>query len=816
VESTVHPFFHFAPLIDEVILQSKMCKMKTRITIIFLLSISLSYHSWAQFRGQVIRGSIVDQQSKEPLPGANVVIVGSTPPIGASADANGQFRISNVKSGRYDLKASFIGYEESIISSVVVTTGKEVVLEISLNENVRALKEVEISGYKKHETINGMTSVSARSFTMEEAGRYSGGRSDPSRLVSNFAGVSTPNDSRNDIVIRGNSPAGVLWRIDGMTIPNPNHFVNMGTTGGPVSALNPNTLDNSDFLTSAWPAYYGNANGGVFDIRLRTGNNEKREYTIEMGALTGLEAVAEGPVVKGKNASYMAAYRYSFTGLSQQLGIPIGTSATPFYQDLTFKITSGDTKAGRFTLFGLGGLSHIQFKHDKIDTTDIFVDPNMDTYSGSTIGMMGLSHFIRLSKKVNLNNIVGISYTNAILKLDSVQPDDNTYRIRNTNTTETRILLNSYVDYKANPQLFIKAGIQADVMLLDLKMQDRINSPEWIDMLDFDGVTTLLAGYAESRYRITEKLTLNAGFRSQYLTLNKSLSAEPRVGIRYQFHKNHSIRAGYGYHVQMQTLPVYFYRELLPDGTYDESNQNLGFTHAQHFVIGWDANPFPDWRIKAEGYYQYLSKVPVSKNSNSFSMLNQGASFNMTEESNLINNGTGTNYGAELTIEKFFSRGYYALATCSFYQAKYRGSDEVERNTGFNGNYAYNILAGKEFKIGKEKQNAITLDIKFSQAGGRYYTPIDLEASRAAGEQVLMGDDYAFSERYPGFLRLDIKGGITLNSKKRNFSQTFFIDIQNVTNNKNVFMVQYNSYSGEIGTLYQIGFFPNFGYKIQF
>ncbi len=790
--------------------------MKKKISIVLLLSIFLSVQSWAQFQGQVIRGKILDRESTGPLPGANIIIVGSEPPIGASADANGQFRISGVKPGRYDLKASIIGYEESIISSVVVTAGKEVVLEVLLNENVSALKEVEISGFKKHETINGMTSVSARSFTMEEAGRYSGGRSDPSRLVSNFAGVSTPNDSRNDIVIRGNSPTGVLWRIDGMTIPNPNHFVNMGTTGGPVSALNPNALDNSDFLTSAWPAYFGNANGGVFDIRLRTGNAEKREYTIEMGALTGLEAVAEGPFVKGKNASYMAAYRYSFTGLTQQLNIPIGTSATPFYQDLTFKITSGDTKAGRFSLFGLGGLSHIQFNHNDIDTSDIFVDPNMDTFSGSTIGLVGLSHFIRLSKKVNMTNIIGVSYTNAVLKLDSVQPDDNTHRIRNTNTTETRVLVNSSIDYKVNPQLFIKAGIQADIMLLDLKLQDRMNTPEWVDMLDFDGATTLIAGYAESRYRITEKLTLNAGFRSQYLTLNQSLSAEPRIGIRYQFHQNHSIRAGYGYHVQMQTLPVYFYQEQLPDGSYDESNQKLGFTHAQHFVVGWDANPFPDWRVKTEVYYQHLSDVPISRNINSFSMLNEGASFVMTEESNLVNKGTGTNYGVEVTIEKFFSHGYYALLTGSLYEAKYRGSDDVERNTAFNGNYVYNILAGKEFKIGEKKQNAITFDVKFSQAGGRYYTPIDVEASRAAGQQVLMADEYAFSERYPGFLRLDIKGGFTLNSKKRKLSQTVFLDFQNVTNHKNVFMVQYNSYSKEIGTLYQIGFFPNFGYKIQF
>ena len=409
-----------------------------RATIIFILAIIIIFANEgnAQLPMQVIRGTVIDKQSLLTLPGANVVILGSNPPKGASTGIDGSFKISGVAPGRYDLQATYLGYKPVVISNVVVTSGKEAVLEIGLEENISSLKEVVISGVKKHETINQMASVSARSFSMEEVSRYAGGRSDPSRLVSNFAGVSTPNDSRNDIVIRGNSPMGVLWRIEGLTVPNPNHFVTLGTTGGPVSALNPNALKNSDFFTSAFPASYGNATAGVFDIHLQDGNTEKREHMIQFGALTGLEAMSEGPFKNGGKASYLVAYRYSFTGLAQNLGISIGTAATPYYQDITFKINSGDTKLGRFTFFGLGGTSHIAFLHTKIDSTDIYANPGQDSYSNSKIGVIGLRHFIRLSKKIYWNSVVGITYSENGYALDTIPEGLDPVRVRDSKDKE--------------------------------------------------------------------------------------------------------------------------------------------------------------------------------------------------------------------------------------------------------------------------------------------------------------------------------------------------------------------------------------------
>ncbi len=335
--------------------------MKNRYSIVFsVIALIMSFtFTKAQSNTQTIRGVVLDKQAQFNLPSVNVVILNSNPLKGATTDANGKFKITDVMPGRYDLKVTYIGYKEIILPSIVVTSGKEIVLEIGLEENIATLSAVVVTANKKNETNNELTSVSGRSFSMEEVNRYAGGRSDPSRLAANFAGVSSPDDSRNDIVIRGNSPSGVLWRIEGLNVPNPNHFSTIGTTGGPVSAINTNVLKNSDFFTSAFPSEYGNANAGVFDLNFRSGNSEKREHTFQLGALTGLEAMTEGPINKEKGSSYLFAYRYSFTGFAQALGMNIGTTATPFYQDLSFKINSGYGKLGRFTLFGLGGKSKI-------------------------------------------------------------------------------------------------------------------------------------------------------------------------------------------------------------------------------------------------------------------------------------------------------------------------------------------------------------------------------------------------------------------------------------------------------------------------
>ena len=780
---------------------------------IFLFFLFITQISFAQNNKQNIRGVVIDKLSQTTLPGATVQILNATETKGTSTDLNGNFVLKNVSPNRYEIKVSFMGYNEMIIPNVIVTSGKETILDIAMEEMVAKINEVVIQGRSKNKTINTLTTNSARTFSTEEVNRYAGGRSDPARLAANFAGVSAPDDSRNDIVIRGNSPVGVLWRIDGMSVTNPNHFATVGTTGGAVSALNTNLLKNSDFLTSAFPAEYGNAVAGVFDLGFRTGNSEKRETTLQAGVITGLEATTEGPINKENGSSYLVGYRYALAGVAQAIGIDIGTTALPSYQDLSFKLNSGNTRLGKFTLFGVWATSSI----------NIGGGSSNSLYGGggghdltSKIGIVGLNHFKQLNKKSFVNSSIGINYSKSgQIDYGFDRLTDSTFTQQQNNVTRAGYNFSTSYNSKINSKLFIKAGIQDELMGLNLyyRIRDRIIS-DWTQIWDYNSYTNLAQAYVHAKYSFNEKLTLNAGVHAQLFFLNSSTSVEPRLGLKYDINNKSSFTVGYGLHSQMQPINVYFLQTENHDGSYSYTNKDLGFTKSHHFVLGYDLQPFKDWRVKAEAYYQSLFNVPVNTFSSSYSMLNTGAGFKIDLEDSLTNGGTGKNYGVELTLEKFFSNGYYGLFTSSIYSSKYTGSDGIERNTAFNGKYVFNILGGKEWKVGREKQNRISADLKCTNAGGRAYTPFDLTASDLIGHEQLSTE--AYSAFYDNYFRLDIKVGYTLNSRIRKISHSFSLDLQNVTNNKNVFSQNYDSRSKSINTTYQLGFFPNFVYKIQF
>jgi Carboxypeptidase regulatory-like domain/TonB-dependent Receptor Plug Domain len=784
-----------------------------KIRIVFFLVI-IPHFLIAQSNKQKIRGSVFDKMSQSPMVGAIVQFVNDTSKNGTTTDVDGHYVLGDVQPGRYEIKVSYTGYKEAFIPNIVVASGKETILDITMEENFKRLNEVVIKGTNKARSINKLASVSTRTFSMEEVNRYAGGRSDPARLAANFAGVSTPDDSRNDIVIRGNSPTGVLWRIDGMNVTNPNHFATVGTTGGAVSALNTNMLKSSDFFTSAFPAEYGNALSGVFDLGFRNGNTERRESTLQLGLVTGMEAMTEGPIKKGNGSSYLIGYRHSVAALAPLLGIDIGTPSTPSYQDLSFKISSGNTKLGTFTLFGILATSNISITGGK--TGSLYSTPD-NTDLTSAIGIAGIRHVKTINKRSYISSTIGINYSKNTQLQTSSDSVGNSRSMEDEKVTKTAYELGTSYNLKVNSRLFFKAGIQDEVMNLNLYYRTRRNLPDWQQIWNNDSYTNLTQAYVHAKYSITNRLTANAGLHSQKLFLNDaSFSVEPRLGLKFDVTSKSSFSLGYGLHSQMQPINIYYNQVQNQNGTYSGGNKELGFTKSHHFVLGYDLEPLKDWRVKAEIYYQYLFDVPVDSFSSSYSMLNTGASFKPDLETNLKNSGTGKNYGAELTIEKFFSKGYYGLFTSSIYESKYKGSDGVEHNTAFNGKYVYNILGGKEFNVGKGRRNKISADFKITNAGGRYYTPIDLQASQIRGNTQLKGDDFAYTSRYDNYFRMDFKLGYVLNGKNKKISQSFSLDIQNVSNHQNVFSQTYDNGSRTIRTTYQLGLFPNFIYKIQF
>ena len=775
----------------------------------YLLLLFISAITFAQNNKQNIRGIVIDKLSQTTINGAKVQISNSEKQT--ITDSKGSYVLTDIAPDRYEVKVTFVGYKEVVIPNVLVTSGKEVILDITLEDEFKKLDEVVIKASNKAGTVNKLASVSAKSFSMEEVNRYAGGRSDAARLVANFAGVSATNDNRNDIVIRGNSPIGVLWRIDGMSVTNPNHFATAGTTGGAVSAINTNFLKNSDFFTSAFPAEYGNATAGVFDLGFRNGNNKKRETTVQLGVITGAEITTEGPISKAKGSSYLVGYRYTLASLAQAVGVNIGTTATPSFQDLSFKINGGTSSIGKLSVFGVLASSTI-----KLDQGGAVFGGNGGIDLGSEIGIFGLNHFKQINNNSNISTTIGLNYSQSEQTNSNIDRFTNSnYHTEEINFKNRGIVVASNYSSKLNSNLFLKAGFQNEFIGTDQFYRYRKNEMEpWTKQLDGNNNTSLSQGYVHLKYRFGEKTTLNAGLHSQYFHLNSSFALEPRLGLIYNVNSKSSINLGYGLHAQNQPIATYFVQNTDASGVSIQTNTNLDFTKSHHFVMGYNLNPFKDWRLKAEVYYQYLYDVPVNNFSSDYSILNTGASFKLDLEDNLVNSGTGKNYGVELTIEKFFSNGYYGLFTSSLYDSKYIASDGVERNTAFNGKYVFNILGGKEWKVGEGNRNAFSVDVKFTNAGGRAYTPIDLASSQAAGTEVLSSKIY--SDFYKNYYRLDIKAGFVINSKNKKLSQTISLDIQNVTNHNNVFSQSYDRQRNSINYTYQLGLFPNLLYKIQF
>lgn len=796
-------------------------KMKTYLLPLFLLL--LFNLAEAQSGYQTIKGTIIDKESEMPLIGANIELITSDNSFGTTTDIDGRYYIENVPPGRHVMQVSYLGYETMTLPNIVVSAGKQVVINLGMEESIIALDEVIIkASTPKDKTVNEMATVSARTFSMEEVIRYSGGRNDVSRLVSNYAGVSTADDSRNDIVIRGNSPTAVQWKLEGVAIPNPNHFATLGTTGGPVSAMNTNMLRTSDFLTSAFPAEYGNALSGVFDIGFRSGNKDKFETTLQLAAFSGVEAMLEGPLNNKKNSSFLVSFRNSFVGLANELGIPIGTNATPDYRDLSFKFDFGKTALGKLELFGIGASSNISFLASEVDSNDLFAEPDADARAESRLGILGLKHTYLINDRAYLRTtLLGTHAQNDFIQeryLDNTLTAKQKYA--SANDVLNRQVINSFLNVKQSARVTFRVGITAERMDVSTTGTDSSGNPdldgngiEDIETIrDSDEQLYLLEAYAMEKFKLSAKSTLNLGLHYQYLDFTDQGQLEPRVAYNYELSPKDELNIAYGLHSQITPLPFLFQvRES--EGQSELINNSLDFTKAHHMVIGWNKQLGNNWRSKLEIYYQSLFDVPVEMTSSSFSILNFGADFGFPTRGPLVNEGTGKNYGIEMTLEKFFSNQFYGLLTTSLFESKYTGSDGVERNTAFANNLVVNLLGGKEFNIGKN--NRISLDFKYTYAGGRRYTPVDLVASQVIDSEVLI-EEKAFSERYPHYMRLDFKIGISLNSSKRNFSQQFFLDFQNITNRENVFVNRYNRVTNEVNTVYQAGFFPDIMYRVQF
>ncbi len=793
--------------------------MTKKLILSFLLAGFLILQGIAgDLSNQNIRGTVVDAVTGFPLPGATVVVINTNPILGASTDENGNFLINDVALGRQTIQISYLGYKSQTINNLLVITGKEISVEVKLEEEVTQMDEVVVKAESsKDKALNEMAPVSARTFSIEETERFAGSLGDPARMVSNYAGVATNNDGRNDIIIRGNSPMGVLWRLEGVEIPNPNHFGALGTTGGPVSMVNNNLLTNSDFLTGAFPAEFGNATAGAFDLNMRSGNSNKREYIGQVG-FNGFELGAEGPMFNtgnGQKASYLGSFRYSTMEVMKQLGFSAGTgSAVPDYKDFTFMVDVPGTKLGRFKLFGLMGNSMIGLGRDYDDPDNSYSGKGQAIDFGSGLAVVGLSNTYFFNDKTRWTSTLSWQSTNSSSVVDSVFNLGEVLKpYYRSEMTESKMSYTSKLRYKQNSQNNYSAGIVIDAYQIDYI--DSVNDPDYgrfITIANIKDNAMLAQAYAQWQHKFINHFSSFIGVHSQYFNLNGQVVVEPRLGLEYQPNDKNTFNAGFGMHSQLQPKVVYFVKTVdQQTGTSWETNHDLKFTRSNHYVVGYNHLFGNNFRVKAESYYQQLYDVPVKVGFPEFSMLNGGADFGVPAEDSLVNQGTGHNYGVELTIEKFLSKGYYFLLTTSLFDSKYKGYDKIERNTAFNGNYVVNLLGGYEYRINKKIM--LTFDVRSTLAGGHRYVPADVAKSIEKGYPEF---DYkkAYEKKYDDYFRTDLRIGLKHNWGA--ITQEWGIDLQNITNYQSVFMGYYDTNANKMEYTYQQGFMPMFLYRIVF
>ena len=579
--------------------------------------------------------------------------------------------------------------------------------------------------------------------------------------------------------------------------------------------LNANNLRSSDFISGAFPAEYANVTGAVLDLKIRNGNSSKHEFLGQIG-FNGFEFGAEGPINGvGENASYLINYRYSTLGVLSSLGIDFGTgSAVPQYQDINFKVNIPTKKAGIFSLWGLGGLSDISFQAiDESDDLYSSSGENTNSKSKSNTGILGFNHQYFFNEKTSSTIALALSATESINTREEIiqQNSDVFEKIFNGNMKQIKATINWTVNSKINKKNRIKYGANYDQFKLKTLDSTYVNNTFWFNNSDFKGNTSLLRTYGQWQYKLNEKLKLNTGLNVLFLSLNNSIALEPRFGLTYDVNEHNTFALGYGRHNQMQPLPIYFSRQY--DATKQENAQNkkLDFLKSDHFVVSYSHLFLNNLRLKLETYYQNLFSAAVDPDEGSFSILNAGAGFLFPNNVGLTNDGSGKNYGLELTLQKNLSKGFYFLLTGSLFESKYTGADGVERNTFYNSNYVTNFLVGKEFKVNNNV--FFTIDSKMTYAGGRRYTPIDMQASIMANEQVLDNTN-AFEQQYEPYVRPDIKFGLKANFKKT--TRSWSVDLQNFIFRENVFIQVYDENKQPIKTLNQRGFLPDIRYQMLF
>lgn len=798
--------------------------MRPALNVLLITFLLLPFSINLTGQTQNINGTVIDKETNQVLFGASVLVEGTDPLIATTTDIDGHFELKSVPLGRHTLVCEYLGYQQYKSEGVIVSSTRVVDLEIPLLQSTLTINEVVISGQRRISApVNELATVSTRSFSVDEANRTAAAVNDPGRMALSYAGVQQGgNDGENDIIVRANAPVGILWRLEGIDIPNPNHFARPGTSGGGITIFSAQLLARSDFSTGGMPAEYGNALSGAFDIRFRKGNHHKREHRVGI-SLLGLDFATEGPIKNGQS-SYLINYRYSTLGILNNLGFSlVGPRFNNTFQDVSFNLGfKSKNNKHIFTVFGMGGLSEESKVPLPVEERDpLSLDDAENYVQVSDMGTVGVTYTNLLNDrsflKIGLAGIASlISFTS-----DVYETDGSFENIRDEKHKDARLSGSIVYSNKFNRRLRLKTGISFSYLNYEFRKFE-FNIPRFDNLAnqerangDINGLGTTFYGqaYGQFSYNPTEKVTLNAGLNGLFLGLNNSYSIDPRFSVKVELGSRQTLSLALGKHSQVLPMANYFYEQK--DTVNNQiittlPNKDLEMMKSFHAILSYNFFPGNNWRIAVEPYYQYLYDIPVETDeSRGYYFLNVQSGV-VTFPTN--SGGTSNSLGVDLSVEKNFDNNFFFLVNFSVYDAKYKLPGGREFNTFFNSNFASNFTAGKEFQM--KKGRAIQWGARVIYNGGFRYTPVDLANSTI--ETGALPDYNRVNEgQVDPYFRLDHRLAYRFNAKS--FSGVVSLDVQNILNTKNIRSVRYNPATQETYyNYYPGGLIPVLGVKFDF
>jgi hypothetical protein len=773
---------------------------KLLLTLFFYLAVTCAS---AQDLMQVVRGKISDRLTGIPMAGAGIRLVGSAGEHTSVSDEHGIFSIT-APIGRYKLSVSFTGYQ-TFHDEVLLIAARELVVNVAITRGETVLEAVEVRSSTAVDDLPGLQSLS-----VEKTLRVPANFFDPVRVVTAYPAVVAANDQSNAIIVRGNSPNGLLWRLNGLNIVNPNHLSNAGTlsdrpasNGGGVNILSAQMLDRTDFYFGAMPPNYGNALAGVVDMKLRDGSRTSYEYTAQ-ASLIGLDVAAEGPFTKKQNSSFVANYRYSTVGLLSAIGVNFGDEAITF-QDLSFHGSADIGGGGKFSFFGFWGFSSNEFEGKESDEWEEDKDKYDIEYQAETYAL-GANYAVPLAKgKFSAGLAYSASEQERQALISSLIPQFE----RNVQSDEYRSsasVVSSNIRYerRAGEKNSVEIGVVTDLLSNDVASARVtgcfICGNTRIDRVSGDSKGALIQPYLNLASALSPVIGLNAGIRYVNYTFNATSAVEPRIGFSVKPSNISGLNVAYSLVSQTQ----------LPQTYYSGGNEDLGFTRSHHVDLNYWQHVTEGMKLRGGIFYQYLFDVPVEQDpASTFSTLNI---IDEAAPADLVNEGTGENYGVEATIEKYFYSSTYMLLGGSYYESTFVAADGIERDSRFNGNYTFNGLYGKEW-IKPSRNRTIGVTARMLYLGGLRESRV-VVAKSIDDAQTVYDDTDPYSEQLKDYFRVDLR--VSFRKNKPGYTRTFALDIQNLSGNQNEASHYYDMTQGKVVTKYQLGIIPILVYRIDF